>query len=385
MTLIIYIPSPGWIASDYCAKNLIHCVVKKENERLSQLADDADEQLKQVWGDDNLFTEAYLECDKNLKEYHISQNIQPELGAGCTCISVYCRFATTKGTPHEIVCTNVGDSRAILYDGSTSQGTFALSEDQKPTNEKERQRIINAGKTVSMGRVMGNLAVARAFGDFRYKNSTNVPEVQQAVCVEPEITRYQMTPVTTHTNQKYQFVVLACDGLWDKMTNTDVSSYICQHLDEYKIFDESVALTSAQMEPLQTNWLHKFVADWENEDVTAWYESIPTQYRRHFRNLLVTGNDLINTVANEEKWNMLMKTKEGIGYVHEFKEETGVEFRKIVLDRIADNEDRLTNKKAITSTVDKLTFLTERLIDYVVFKKRSEDNVSVTIVLLKPE
>lgn len=372
----------GAMASEYCSKHLLPCVVQCEEERLAQLPDDCEDSLKRVWGSDDLFTTAYLKCDADLRQYHLDCNVQPELGAGTTSIAVYCRLPVDKTKPHEIVCTNVGDSRAILFDGATNT-TVAMSKDQKPSNDKERTRIEAAGKMVSMGRVMGNLAVARAFGDFRYKNSPDVPEIQQAVCVEPEIKRYEFTPATTLTNGQYQFVVLACDGLWDKMSNPEVSDYIRQHLAEYQIFNEEYALTQTQMEPVQRTWMHKQVSTWTSDDIASFLESIPSKFKRYFR-LINNGRDLVNYVTNDAAWESLMQTKEGIVNPHDFTEAIGQEFRDIVLKTIEDNNAKLTADVQIKSTTAKLAFLTEKLIDFVVFKKRSEDNVSVTIILLKP-
>ena len=43
---------------------------------------------------------------------------------------------------------------------------IALSEDHKPDNTLEEQRIDKAGHMVEDNRVDGNLALSRAFGDF---------------------------------------------------------------------------------------------------------------------------------------------------------------------------------------------------------------------------
>jgi serine/threonine protein phosphatase PrpC len=40
-----------------------------------------------------------------------------------------------------------------------------MSEDQKPSHPDEKARIIKAGGFVMNGRVLGDLAVSRAFGD----------------------------------------------------------------------------------------------------------------------------------------------------------------------------------------------------------------------------
>lgn len=62
---------------------------------------------------------------------------------------------------------NAGDSRAIAY--SLTGRTIGLSEDHKPENKEERDRIEGAEGFVEDNRVNGNLALSRAFGDFTYK------------------------------------------------------------------------------------------------------------------------------------------------------------------------------------------------------------------------
>lgn len=51
---------------------------------------------------------------------------------------------------------------------------FALSHDHKPSREDEAQRIRDAGGFVINNRVMGELAVSRAFGDADFKKGIQV-------------------------------------------------------------------------------------------------------------------------------------------------------------------------------------------------------------------
>ena len=69
-------------------------------------------------------------------------------------------------TPDKIICANAGDSRSILVTGGQ---VVALSEDHKPDNLPEKNRIEAAGGFVEESRVNGSLALSRALGDFEYK------------------------------------------------------------------------------------------------------------------------------------------------------------------------------------------------------------------------
>ena len=71
-----------------------------------------------------------------------------------------------------------------------------------------------------MKRVNGDLAVSRALGDFVYKLSKDLPPEKQQVSCEPDV------HVHVRRADADQFVVLACDGIWDVMTNQECAKYI---------------------------------------------------------------------------------------------------------------------------------------------------------------
>lgn len=123
-------------------------------------------------------------------------------------------------TPTHYLFANSGDSRALLSRGETC--VFA-TQDHKPTNPGEMSRVKNAGGFVEMGRVCGNLAVSRALGDFQYKDSPNLPAEQQKITCAPDISPIERTP-------QDEFLVLACDGIWDVMTNQQVVNFVASHL-----------------------------------------------------------------------------------------------------------------------------------------------------------
>ncbi|EGW34095.1 uncharacterized protein SPAPADRAFT_59517 [Spathaspora passalidarum NRRL Y-27907] len=132
-----------------------------------------------------------------------------------------------------IYVANTGDSRCILsLDGGNAK---TLSFDHKPSNMGERVRIENSNGYILNGRINEVLALSRAFGDFKFKlpyiNSTRnkyilennkrikkdlvhlPPELFQ-VTVEPDILLYDM-----NFNKIPEFIVIACDGVWDCFKN----------------------------------------------------------------------------------------------------------------------------------------------------------------------
>jgi serine/threonine protein phosphatase PrpC len=99
------------------------------------------------------------------------------------------------------------------------KAVIGLSVDHKPYDEIEKKRIEAAGGTVHMKRVDGDLAVSRTFGDFAYKQRTDLPPAEQKVSCVPELKFHTRGPDD-------EFVILACDGLWDVMTNEDAAEHV---------------------------------------------------------------------------------------------------------------------------------------------------------------
>lgn len=121
---------------------------------------------------------------------------------------------------------NVGDSRVIACVGGEC---FPLTEDHKPSLDKERQRIYECGGTVQNDRVDGSLAVSRAFGDRDYKQGSG-PELQQKVIALPDV---------SHINMKFNapgdFVVLCCDGVFESnFSNEEVIEFVKEKMETVK-------------------------------------------------------------------------------------------------------------------------------------------------------
>lgn len=119
---------------------------------------------------------------------------------------------------------NAGDSRAVM---SVKGEAVALSEDHKPTNQGENARIVAAGGFVEFGRVNGNLALSRALGDFEFKQSSTLSPETQIVTADPEITIHE------HTDED-EFVVVACDGIWDVFSSQQVIDFVRRGIAEKK-------------------------------------------------------------------------------------------------------------------------------------------------------
>ncbi|XP_075902335.1 protein phosphatase 1B isoform X2 [Nelusetta ayraudi] len=125
-------------------------------------------------------------------------------------------------SPDHFFFFNCGDSRAVLC--RDSQVCFSTL-DHKPCNPRERERIQNAGGSVMIQRVNGSLAVSRALGDYDYKCVDGKGPTEQLVSPEPAVC--EVVRAAEHD----QFVVLACDGIWDVMSNEELCDFVRSRLE----------------------------------------------------------------------------------------------------------------------------------------------------------
>jgi protein phosphatase 1G len=72
-------------------------------------------------------------------------------------------------------------------------------------------------------RVNGNLNLSRAIGDLKYKCNTSLPAKDQIITAQPDVRRIALCP-------EDEFFVLACDGVWDVLTNQQAVDFINERL-----------------------------------------------------------------------------------------------------------------------------------------------------------
>ncbi|KAH8408783.1 hypothetical protein KR215_012227, partial [Drosophila sulfurigaster] len=185
----VYDGHGGATVAQYAGKHLHKFVIKRPEYNTNDIA----KALKQ----------AFLDID-----YEMQHN-EPcgEQMAGSTAVVVLVK-------DNMLYCANAGDSRAIA---SINGQLETLSVDHKPNNEAESKRIIEGGGWVEFNRVNGNLALSRALGDFVFKRANKKPE-DQIVTAYPDVE-------TRQVQQDWEFIVLACDGIWDVMSNEEVLQF----------------------------------------------------------------------------------------------------------------------------------------------------------------
>ncbi|RYE12778.1 MAG: protein serine/threonine phosphatase 2C family protein [Rickettsiales bacterium] len=148
-------------------------------------------------------------------------NNESNIAAKCgTTALVVIRY--NKESKFGLQVINLGDSRAVA---SINGLAVPLTKDHKPNWPDEQKRINDVN--IATNRVkkihynygdwrIGDLSVSRAFGDL-----DNVPHVTHI----PEIFKYEIT-------KDYEFIIAACDGLWDVLANHLVVNLIKTNIND---------------------------------------------------------------------------------------------------------------------------------------------------------
>lgn len=76
-----------------------------------------------------------------------------------------------------------------------------------------------------MGRVNGSLNLSRAIGDVEFKQNKFLPPEKQIVTANPDINVVELC-------DDDDFVVVACDGIWDCMSSQQLVNFIHEHINK---------------------------------------------------------------------------------------------------------------------------------------------------------
>lgn len=129
--------------------------------------------------------------------------------AGSTALVAYIDGNTGSG-----YVANLGDSRAIMVDNDEAR-CWAITTDHKPSVPAENEYICNRGGFVTCtrktARVCGTLAVSRALGD---------NHLDKYLRRDPDVFYIEMR------RNCERALVMACDGVWDVLSNDDVADIV---------------------------------------------------------------------------------------------------------------------------------------------------------------
>ncbi|CAN6653970.1 protein phosphatase 2C homolog 1 [Trichomonascus vanleenenianus] len=177
----------GPMAAKWCAQHLHEIIARNLEEYGAQ------------WQVPVILAMSFEEADRELCQLPNYDN------SGCTAAVALIR---TDRTGRRVYTANVGDARVVLsHNGSVQR----LSCDHKPSDPKEIERIEKSGGILVNHRVNGILAVTRAIGDVLMKDQ---------VCSRP------YTLETHLSDPEDEFLIIACDGLWDVCGDQDAVNFV---------------------------------------------------------------------------------------------------------------------------------------------------------------
>jgi len=200
-----------------------------EQSRIQQRQDQTEDAASELMR--KILKTCYLRADKEF----ISPKNAPQSGSTAATVILFGR---------RLFAANVGDSRVVLC--RSGGQCVELTSDHKPSRPDEAARVRAAGGFILHKRVMGELAITRAFGDKSFKMGIKAMLEDEAeelagggagangageakdlnaplVSAEPEIA----SMVLSHNDE---FLLLACDGLFDVFRSQDAIALARQEL-----------------------------------------------------------------------------------------------------------------------------------------------------------
>ncbi|XP_043940489.1 protein phosphatase 1A-like [Protopterus annectens] len=202
----VYDGHAGSKVAKYCSEHLLNHIISNEYFMKRQCCEDQQSVENIKIG----IRKGFLQIDSRM---HTLCRLDGWDRSGSTAVAVMI-------SPKHIYFINCGDSRAML---SRNSEVYFYTEDHKPFNPREKERIQNAGGTVTLQRINGSLAVSRALGDFDFKSVDWRSQTEQLVSPEPEV--YDIV-----RSEDDEFIILACDGIWDTINNEDLRRFVHSRL-----------------------------------------------------------------------------------------------------------------------------------------------------------
>jgi pyruvate dehydrogenase phosphatase len=175
--------------------------------------------------------------------------LTPAFSGSCALLAAFDPESSTL----RVACT--GDSRAVLGRWDTQSSSYTaipLSEDQTGFNSSEVSRLaaLHPGEDSIIdpktGRMLG-IAVTRAFGDHRWKwDNDFIKTVQHKfwgsaprpgnttppyMTAEPEVTSTTIIREEEGKRGKSDFMILASDGLWDRISSEHAVECVARYLE----------------------------------------------------------------------------------------------------------------------------------------------------------
>jgi len=155
-----------------------------------------------------LSTSYIIKIFQKIQEFIKKNYSKHSIHSGSTSLNV-CMYSLKNDNYLQII--NLGDSRCVLCSGKNI--AIPITKDHKPFFPDEKNRIEKLGGKITYDGIdyrIGDLSVSRSFGDV-----DNEPFISSI----PDVYKYKISK-----NDK--FIIIACDGLWDVLSNQDAVNFI---------------------------------------------------------------------------------------------------------------------------------------------------------------
>lgn len=153
----------------------------------------------------------FSRIQEKLKNFHVHSN---KMGSTALISLIYNR--SEKSDKCNLKIINLGDTRATICNEYNIG--VQLSLDHKPHLFCERSRINSLGGTITESDGddprIGGMSVSRSFGDLDNKYICNLPDVFD----------YML--------DREKFLILACDGVWDVLSNQDAVDFVLNKINQ---------------------------------------------------------------------------------------------------------------------------------------------------------
>ena len=165
--------------------------------------------------DYDIIKRVFKHAEKDIVKSSIDANF-----SGTTCVMVF-------QIGDKLICSNIGDSRAIMVKGEKGKTIIELSIDQKPSDPEEKKRIELAGGEIAQyeedgeksgpyrvwakGKAYPGIAMSRSIGDYI---ATSLGVIPEPICIEDII------------DKDTKFIIIASDGVWEFISNKKAANIV---------------------------------------------------------------------------------------------------------------------------------------------------------------
>ncbi|XP_021774965.1 protein phosphatase 2C 57-like isoform X1 [Chenopodium quinoa] len=220
-------------------------------------------------------TEAFENVDLRLSKWLENKEEEDESGATATVMLV---------GNDRLYIAHLGDSSAVI---SRSGKAEVLTDPHRPYGSnkaslQEIRRINEAGGWINNGRICGDIAISRAFGDIRFKTKKNEmveggvkegrwsQKFASRVKFNGDLVVARPDIIQAVLGSDAELVVLASDGLWDYINSSEAVSFVRDELRQHGNVQQACeSLANAALDRRSQDNISIIIADlgktdWQN-------------------------------------------------------------------------------------------------------------------------